>query len=274
MTLQPSAIGVFDSGVGGLSVLPHLRAQLPHENLLYFADQAHVPYGTRTAVEICTFTEQICALLIEQNCRLIVIACNTATAAALAHLRQTFPNIPIVGMEPAVKPAVHNTRTGKIGVLATVRTFASDRYADLVARFAQGITVLEDPCRGLVPLIEAGLVDDPQTEALLTEVLNPMLAQSVDTVVLGCTHYPFVLPLITRLVGKDVAIIDPAPAVARQAQRLLEQNGLATPSTAHGTVHLLTSGELSPLLALAQQWLDFPFTAATAVWQGDVLRLA
>ena len=243
-------IGIYDSGVGGLSVLRHIRAQLPYESLIYLADQAHVPYGARTQAEIRQFGVEIVQFLRQQGCKLIVVACNTATTAALAFLRQQFPNLPFVGMEPAVKPAAAQTRNGRIGVLATPGTFRSERYAELLARFAEKTAVFEDPCLGLVQQIEAGATDDPATDALLTTILRPMLANGVDTLVLGCTHYPFVRPAIERVLAhlapaRPVAIIDPAPAVARQTARRLQLHNLLTLATCPGSVTFYTSGDLA-----------------------------
>lgn len=272
MTANPQPIGVFDSGVGGLSVLRHLHAQLPHESFLYLADQAHVPYGGRSAAEVQHFSEGALRFLLARGCKLIVVACNTASAAALTYLRETFPNVPIVGMEPAVKPAAQQTRSGKVGVLATASTFGSPRYAWLMARFAQHVAVCEDPCHGLVPLIEAGATDTPETAALLRAVLRPMLAGGVDTLVLGCTHYPFVRPLIERIVAEEsaatgVAIIDPAPAVARQAQRVLRAHGLRAAESTARSVRLVTTGDGARLAQLTQQLLDVRFSVETAVWR-------
>lgn len=265
------AIAVFDSGVGGLSVLRHLAAHLPHEHLLYFADQAHVPYGPRSADEIRYFSQVITQFLIQQGAKIVVVACNTASAAALHYLREQFPALPIVGMEPAVKPAGQVTQSGKVGVLATAVTFHSERYADLMSRFAQNITVYEDPCLGLVDLIEAGEIQSPQTEQLLRPILTPMLAAGVDTLVLGCTHYPFVQPLITRIAGSAVTIIDPAPAVARQTARLLQQRNLLAPNSQSRQIHLITTGDAERLRHFAAQVLPFAFTVQTAVWQNHII---
>lgn len=253
-------IGIYDSGVGGLSVLRHIRAQLPHESLIYLADQAHVPYGSRTPAEIRQFGVEIVQFLQQHGCKLIVVACNTATTAALSFLRQQFPNVPFVGMEPAVKPAAAQTRNGRIGILATPGTFRSERYAELLARFAENTAVFEDPCLGLVPQIEAGATDDPATDHLLTAVLRPMLANGVDTLVLGCTHYPFVQPAIERVVSQlnpphPVVIIDPAPAVARQTARLLQRHQLLTLATIPGSVSLYTTGDPALLLRFVQAHL-------------------
>lgn len=231
-------IGVFDSGVGGLSVLRVMRAQLPQAPLLYVADQAHVPYGTRPSHEVRQLSETITHFLLTQGADLIVVACNTATAAALTYLRQTFPTVPFVGMEPAVKPAVRLTNTGVVGVLATANTFRSQRYASLLTRFAQEVTLLEDSCLGLVELIEQGEIDTAVTRSLLHKIVTPMLAQNADTLILGCTHYPFVQPVLADIVGPAVTIIDPATAVVRQAVRLYKTGAL---NTAVG-VRFFTSG--------------------------------
>ncbi|MCZ7670573.1 MAG: glutamate racemase [Chloroflexi bacterium] len=233
-------IGVFDSGVGGLSVLAQIHKQFPAENLLYVADQAHVPYGPRSLSEVQQFSAAITRFLLAQNARLIVVACNTASAAALNTLRRAFPDVVFVGMEPAVKPAARATKTGKVGVLATTGTFASERYAALMTRFAHDVVVYEDPCLGLVELIEAGEIDSPPVRALLRQVVTPMLAAGVDTLVLGCTHYPFVLPTLRQIVGTAVSLIDPAPAVARQVGRVLQASPV--PAESWGRVTLLTSG--------------------------------
>lgn len=228
-TARQQAIGIFDSGIGGLTVANAVSHLLPHEAILYLGDTDRIPYGVRSVEEIQQFSVQISAYLIAQGCKAIVVACNTATAAALPLLRQTWPEVPFIGMEPAVKPAAEATQTGKVGVLATRRTFESQRYASLMARYAQHVRTFKDPCIGLVELIEAGEYDSPSTRRLLQQILDPMLAAGADTFVLGCTHYPFVRPLITEIVGPSAIIIDPAPAIARQLQRVLtEQDLLAT----------------------------------------------
>lgn len=246
-------IGIFDSGVGGLSVLRHIQRLLPGERLLYFADQAHVPYGRRSAEEIRLFSEQITRFLIAKDASIIVVACNTATAAAIDHLRQTFPETPFVGMEPAVKPGAAKTRNGKIGVLATAGTFESQRYASLLARFAGNITAYESACPGLVEQIEAGELESKETEVILQKAIRPMLAHGVDTLILGCTHYPFVLPLIKRIAGNNVAVIDPAPAVAQQVKRVFKEQGH---SPVKGEIHLFTTGDSAIFGSKAQRLLS------------------
>jgi glutamate racemase len=267
------AIGIFDSGIGGFSVLRELQALLPQQPLIYFADQAHVPYGRRAAAEVRTFSEQITRFLLRRQAKLIVVACNTASAAALTDLRQTFPDVPFVGMEPAVKPGAALTRNGKVGILATAGTFTSERYAHLTARFAQQIEVYEDPCPGLVEQIEAGQVDTPATRGLLKRCLAPMLAAGVDTVVLGCTHYPFVTAEIQKIVGPEVVVIDPAPAVARQAERVLAERGLAVNTAGPGSIQVYTSGDPGRLSHLVQRFLGVPFSLSAAGWEkGSVVE--
>ena len=222
-TQQLPLIGVFDSGVGGLSVLRALWAELPSLPMIYLADQAHVPYGPRPLEQVRHFSSEISRWLILQGAELIVVACNTASAAALYALRREFPGTPFVGMEPAVKPAAEQTRSGRVGVLATPATFQGELYASVVERFANGVQLFQDTCPGLVTQIEAGGLNSSETRAILERALSPMLAQQIDTIVLGCTHYPFVIPLIEELSGPQVRVIDPAPAIARQARRLLLQ---------------------------------------------------
>lgn len=264
-------VAVFDSGVGGLSVLRYLRAQLPHEQLIYLADQANVPYGSRSLAQIRAFSEAITRFLLGLGAKIIVVACNTASGAALTYLRQTFPDVLFVGMEPAVKPAARQTKSGKVGVLATAGTFESQRYEALMARFGQGVDVFENPCLGLVDLIEAGHLDGAETEGLLRACVTPMLAQGIDTLVLGCTHYPFVRPLLEKITGPRVTIIDPAPAVARQTGRVLQQHDLLAGDTAVHPVRALTTGSAAQLAAFAGQVLSFPVGVETAVWRDGQL---
>lgn len=226
MSSQLPPIGIFDSGVGGLSVLKAIRQQHPGEPTIYLADQVHVPYGSRPIGEVRSFAERITRFLIARGAKIIVVACNTASAAALEYLRQTFFEIPIVGMEPAVKPAAERTTTGVVGVLATPATFQGRLYASVLERFAKGVEVLQSTCPGLVEQIEAGDLDGNETRAILEKTIQPMLARQIDTIVLGCTHYPFVIELIEKIAGPEVRVIDPAPAVARQVGYVLDVYGL------------------------------------------------
>ena len=241
-------IGVFDSGVGGLSVLGEIRQQLPHESLLYVADSGFVPYGERTPEFIRERCAQICQFLLAQGAKALVVACNTATAAAVAALRETYPQVPIVGMEPAVKPAAQATRSGKVGVLATTGTLKSAKFAALLDRFAQSVEVHTQPCPGLVEQIEAGELDSPRTAELLTAFTTPLLAAGCDTLILGCTHYPFVRPLLTQLLPAEISLIDTGAAVARQLQRQLAQHALLTAAEQPpAATRFWTSGELTQL---------------------------
>ncbi len=271
---RDKGIGILDSGVGGLSVLRHIRELMPNEDLLYFADQAHVPYGPRPAAEIIEFSAQITQFLLAEGSKMIVVACNTASAAALHHLRQDYPQVPFIGMEPAVKPGSRQTQEGKIGVLATAGTFGSPRYANLMARYAQGLVAYEDPCPGLVQQIEAGHLEDEKTKDILQKALSPMLAAGVDTLVLGCTHYPFVLPLIRQISGPDVAIIDPAPAVARQVLRVLRDRRLEQRGSVTGALYAFTTGDADRLQILSQQLLDLTFPTSALVWSQSRLQPA
>jgi glutamate racemase len=218
--MQQATVGVFDSGVGGLSVWREIADLLPGANLVYLADQQHCPYGARSVDEIRAFGAGIVRFMIDRGADVIVVACNTASAAALHTLRQQF-EVPIVGMEPAIKPAVARTKSGHVGVIATQVTFQGELFASLLERFADGAVVHTQICPGLVERVEAGCLEDAETLDLLQEFLAPLLEVGIDTLVLGCTHYPFLRPAIARVVGEGVEIIDPAPAVARQVRRVL-----------------------------------------------------
>lgn len=252
-------IGIFDSGIGGLTVANAIVDLLPRYSLRYFADTAHVPYGGQPAETIQGYSVDISRFLLEQGCKVIVVACNTATAAALNTLRITWPQVPFIGMEPAVKPAAEATHTNKVGVLATRGTFSSERYAALMHRFAANVTVFQNPCLGLVEAIETGETESASTALLLREILEPMLVQGVDTLVLGCTHYPLVRPLIERIVGPAVTVIDPAPAIARQLYRVLEANDWIPAGQAPGHHFFYTSGNPESLQIHAHRFFKAPF---------------
>jgi glutamate racemase len=274
--MTPSAaapIGVFDSGVGGLSIVREMRRHLPAEPILYFADQGHVPYGPRPMEQVRAFSEGITRFLLDQGADLIVVACNTASAAALKQLRQGFPGVPFVGMEPAVKPAAEVTRSGVVGVLATPATFQGELYASVVERFGQGVQLVNQTVPGLVEQIEAGHLETPETEDLIRRALEPILQAGADTIVLACTHYPFVIPLISRLAGPDVTVIDPAPAIARQAARLRDGPPPSDPAS-RGSVVLVTSGDPARLTRLSLPLLGEQTEARRAEWRGMSLELS
>lgn len=236
-------IGVFDSGVGGLSVLREIRRELAHEDLLYVADSAHVPYGDKSSAFIEARSIATTEFLLRRNAKAVVVACNTATGAAIKALRSRF-RIPIVATEPAIKPAVANSRSGIIGVLATPGTLTSEKFANLVGRFSTNTKTVVQPCVGLVEQIEEGDLSGDHTRALVEKYVAPLLAQGADTIVLGCTHYPFLTGLIQELAGPGITVLDPSPAVARELRRQLEGNGLLSRHDLGGVERFYTTGSL------------------------------
>jgi len=261
-------IGVFDSGVGGLSVLRVLREHLPHATLLYVADSGHAPYGEKSEAFITGRSLAIADFLLSQGAELLVVACNTATATSVQALRERHPQLPIVGIEPGVKPAVAASRTRKVGVLATPGTLASDRFARLIAQHASGAQILPQPCPGLAKAIESGQLDTPEMREMVQGFCAPLRQAGVDAVVLGCTHYPFVAPLIAQAMGPDVQLIDTSDAVARQTVRLARQTqnpnapSVAPHATATpGQTRLWTSGDVAALRHFCTPWM----TRAVAV---------
>jgi glutamate racemase len=252
-----SPIGVFDSGVGGLSVLRHIRAQLPHEDLIYFADSGHAPYGEKTEQYVVDRSLAIAAFLLERGAKALVVACNTATVAAIKAVRARYPELPVVGVEPGLKPAAAATRNGKVGVLATARTLKGDKFLQLREQIsaASKAEFLLQPAVGLVDQIELGNLQAPSIAAMLEQYVAPLLEQGADTLVLGCTHYPFVQAGIERVLSEhgrqDVVLIDTGDAVARQLVRLLDAGGLLHPAPAAGepaaTLRGYTTAEVSAL---------------------------
>lgn len=234
-------VAVFDSGVGGLSVAHEIRALLPAENLLYIADSAFCPYGARPTGEVRARSVAIGRYLEGRGAKLLVVACNTASGAALEALREAL-TIPVVGLEPAVKPAVRATRNRRVGVLATEGTLRSERFARLVRDYADGVEVVAQPGTGLVELVEEGEFAGPRVRATLDPVLRPLRERGVDTVVLGCTHYPFLHEALAEALGPEVALLDSAPAIARQTRRVLEGAGLLAEG-GEGWVRMLTTGD-------------------------------
>ena len=233
MPIQPLSsrpIGVMDSGVGGISVLKHVHALLPHENLIYFADSKYAPYGNKTPAEITARCFEIADFLIAENAKALVVACNTATAAAIDAMREKYNlpdvNFPIIGMEPAVKPAAEASKNGVIGVLATVGTLKSAQFAALLESYGRNVKVVTQACVGLVECIERGELGKPETKALIRQYCLPLLAEGADTIVLGCTHYPFVKDVIREIVGTEISLIDTGAAVAKQLKRQLKEKGL------------------------------------------------
>jgi len=259
------SIGLFDSGVGGLSVMKEVARQLPHEDLLYFADSAHCPYGAKSPLEIQRLSRGIVEFLLDQGAKLIVVACNTASAAALSYLRDLF-EVPIVGMVPAVKPAASLTDSGVVGVIATKATFQGALFAEVTAQFAANVKVITQVCPGLVERVEKGETDTEETERLLRSYLEPMLAAGIDTLVLGCTHYPFLMPLMRRIVGEGVTIIHPSPAVARQVRRVLTERNLLNPE-GKGEKRFFTSGDPVVFARLLEKLIGEQHPVVGIKWQ-------
>jgi glutamate racemase len=254
-------IGVFDSGIGGLSVLKHIRASLPNEDLLYFADSGNAPYGGRPEAEIVARSQAIAEFLMQYNAKALVVACNTATAAAIQALRARYPTLPLVGVEPGLKPASALTGTGTVGVLATKRTLSSEKFKLLHEQIsaATNVRFLVQPCIGLADQVEKGELHSAETAALVRAYIEPLIEQGADTLVLGCTHYPFVRPLIEEIVGRitsrPIMIVDTGEPIARQLVRLLTERGwLKTGGT--GSVAAFTTGSETALTSAFSRLLD------------------
>jgi glutamate racemase len=249
--MSEAPVGIFDSGLGGLSVAREIRALLPAEPLLYLADSAHCPYGGRSLQEIQSLSMAAVDILVQRGAKVIVVACNTATGAALEMLRATY-TLPIVGVEPAVKPAVAASFKRRVGVMATTATLRTERFASLVSRFADDALVFPQPCPGVVELVESGVTDRRRVRAVLEPFVAPLRDAGVDTVVLGCTHYPFLRASIAALLGPGVRLIDSGNAVARRVERVLWDAG-ALVGTGEGEVRLLTTGRPASVAAVAER---------------------
>jgi glutamate racemase len=270
-------VGVFDSGVGGLSVLREIGEQMPHEDIVYVADQANIPYGARSLSEVRRLAGGIVQFLRRCGAKIIVIACNTASAAALYDLRSRHPDIRFVGMEPALKPAVENTKVGVVGVIATPVTFMGAPYAKLAEKYRRKAVVVTRGCAGLVEAVEAGAIDTANTRALVEECLRPLADAGVDQLVLGCTHYPFLRPIIEEVMGPATAVVDPSAAVARQVGRVLSETGEREASGRNGSLVFYTTGDagvfaqrLSCLLPNCGRSAD----VRTAFWKDGALSAA
>jgi glutamate racemase len=250
----PVPVGVFDSGVGGLSVLREIRRELPGEDLFYVADSGYAPYGDRSREFIEQRATAIVRFLEGERAKAVVVACNTVTGMAVESLRSRF-SMPIVAMEPAVKPAASYTRSGVIAVLATSGTLASSKFSTLVSRFGAGVQVLEQPCPRLVEQVERGEVASDVTRSLVTGYVRPLIEKGADTIVLGCTHYSFLSEVIQEIAGPTVSIIDPAVAVAREVRRRLEANHALAAQERRGMTRFWTSGVLASVRpVILQLW--------------------
>lgn len=252
--LNERPIAVFDSGVGGISVLKHIHALLPNEQLLYVADSKHAPYGNKTPQEIQSRCFEIADFLIAKDAKVLVVACNTATAAAIDALRTRY-TLPIIGMEPAVKSAAAATKNGIIGVLATTGTLKSAQFAALLESYGRNVEVVTQACVGLVECIERGELNTANTRELIRQYCAPLLAEGADTIVLGCTHYPFVRDVIADIVGKEIILIDTGAAVAKQLKRQLEENDLLSERQQVSQVRFWTNSEATNAQqVIAQLW--------------------
>jgi glutamate racemase len=252
VTNPESPIGVFDSGVGGLSVLREIRRELPSEHLLYVADSGYAPYGDKSDEIIEKRAVAITHFLVGQSPKAIVVACNTATGVAVETLRRQF-SLPVVAMEPAVKPAARQTKSAVVGVLATSQTLSGSKFSRLLAAYGADVRILLQPCPGLVEQVEKGDLSSQETRSLVEQYVVPLLDKGADTLVLGCTHYPFLSPVIRAIAGPSVAIIDPSAAVARELRRRLQMGGLLSQDTQPGTERFWTSGPLATAEALIGQ---------------------
>ncbi len=239
MSKQP--IGIFDSGVGGTSIWKEINSLLPNENTIYLADSKNAPYGLKEKKRIEELSKKNAELLLDKNCKLIVVACNTATTNAVKHLRNKY-NIPFIGIEPAIKPAALQTKTNAIGILATKGTLTSDLFHKTTNLFGNGITIVEQEGEGIVQLIETGKLYSEEMKGLLNIYLKPMIEANIDRLVLGCTHYPYLVPILLEILPKHVKIIDSGEAVARQTKSVLEKHQLLNTSKAKAKHRFYTNG--------------------------------
>ena len=245
-------IGIFDSGVGGLSVFREIRKILPQQQYIYFSDNAHCPYGEKSKEYIIDRARTITDFLLGKGAQVIVVACNTATAAAISTLRSEYPHIPFIGMEPAIKPAAKQTRTGIVGVLATAGTLKAEKYLDTRGKWAEDIRVVEHIGQGFVELVENGMTHGAEAERTVEASVKPLLDDGADTIVLGCTHYPFLSDTIIKVASglcpdRDIKVIDPAPAVARHLLEVMQETGIPTESDSEYSIFLHSSGDDSIL---------------------------
>lgn len=248
-------VGVFDSGLGGLSVWRELDAMIPAEDVLYIADSAYVPYGTRSPEEIRARSIAVSGFLIERGVKLVVVACNTASAIAIDDLRTTFPDTQFVGLEPAVKPAIGMSLSGRVGVLATPRTVSGDRLRVLIENWSDGVKVHSIAGNGMVELVEAGNLEGDDVTQVLAPILDPLLQEDVDVLVLGCTHYPFLRSALEQYVGKDVRVIDSGEAIARRTMNLLQVDRMLHERGVLGSLTMFTTGDADAASRVASQLL-------------------
>ena len=262
--LNDQPIGVFDSGVGGTSIWKELVELLPSENTIYLADSNNAPYGEKTAEEIIQLSVKNTEELLQRNCKIIVVACNTATTNAIAYLRKKY-SVPFIGIEPAIKPAALSSQNKSIGILATKGTLSSSLFAQTSNLYTSGLEVVEITGTGLVERIEAGKLHDPETRHFLKNLIRPMLEKNIDYLVLGCSHYPYLIPVLKQILPTGITIIDSGEAVARQTKNILTRNGILNDSKKAATHELYTNLETEVLINLTKavnckkqiRYLDF-----------------
>ncbi len=261
----PSIVGILDSGIGGLSVLREIHKLLPHHPTVYFADQYHLPYGPRPATELQAYVEEITRFLLHQGSRVIVLACNTASAAALQMLRAKFPETPFVGMEPAIKPAIETTQTGVVGVLSTRTTAEGVPYQRLLKRYATGVKIITLVASDLVWVAERQLQHTDEGRALIKSCLEPLIEADADEIVLACTHFPFLTEVIQEIAGNHIRLVDPSPAVARQVARVWPVDA----AVSQGTNVYFTSGHAVEFEQMLKTLLNVEANVYSAYWSQD-----
>lgn len=253
--MSTQAIGIFDSGIGGTSIFQEIHRLLPNENTIYLADSKNAPYGNKSKEEILQLSIKNTEILLEHNCKIIVVACNTATTNAIKYLRAHY-DVPFIGIEPAIKPAALNTKTKAVGILATRGTLSSELFHNTSDLYANGIKVIEQIGEGIVPLVESGQVESDTMKALLHTYMNPMIEANVDYLVLGCTHYPYLIPLLIEILPKHVKIIDSGQAVAKQTKAILEQFDLLNTRKETPKNLFYSNGDITVLKSILDQ--EFP----------------
>jgi glutamate racemase len=251
-------LGIFDSGIGGTSILKEIHSLLPNENCIYLADSKNAPYGNKSEKYIIQLSIKNTELLINKGCKLIIVACNTATTNAIAHLRAKY-DIPFIGIEPAIKPAALNTQTKAIGILATKGTLSSHLFHKTTDLYASGIKVIEQVGEGIVPLIENGKLDSNDMKLLLEIYLKPMLEKKIDFLVLGCTHYPYLIPMLTKMLPEHIKIIDSGLAVAKQTNVVLSVNRILNDTKEKATVKLFSNGDINVLNSILKDQFEIDY---------------
>lgn len=259
--MSKNSIGIFDSGIGGTSIFKEIHALMPNENCIYLADSINAPYGNKPKEDILKLSIKNTELLINKGCKIIVVACNTATTNAIDYLRYHY-DIPFIGIEPAIKPAALNTQTKAIGILATKGTLSSQLFHKTTDLYASGINVIEQVGEGIVPLIESGKLDSNEMYLLLETYLRPMLEQNIDYLVLGCTHYPYLIPMLSKMLPDKVKIIDSGLAVAKQTMSVLKANSLLNANNVEPNIKIYSNGNIDVLDAILKHkfeasYLDF-----------------